>query len=194
MSITAEHPHERISIQDIIDSLGERGFGFALLIFSLPCIIAPPGLSSAPAVILIIFGAQMLFQYNQPWVPQWVGKRSVARADLEGIIRRMVPVLRRIESWCKPRLEFLIGPLGERLLGLLIIILSLVILMPGPGTNGPPGLAIAFLSIAVIERDGLLVFAGVVGSFLAMYLAITGLILFFNWIVPAVAGWLGIAW
>ena len=49
-------------------------------------------------------------------------------------------------------------------------------------------------STATLFVMSLLVFAGVVGSFLAMYLAITGLILFFNWIVPAVAGWLGIAW
>jgi hypothetical protein len=190
--IAANHPHERISIQDIIDALGERSFGFLMLMFALPCIVAPPGLSSLPAIPLFFFGAQMLFRYDRAWLPATIARRDFAKKDIEFVIRNTVPIMKRIERWCKPRMAFFVGPIGERLLGLLVILLASIIILPGPGTNGPPGVAIAFLSIAMIEKDGLLVFLGVVGSFLAMYLAISGLILFFNWIVPAVLGWFGL--
>ena len=191
--IAANHPRDRISIQDMIDALGERSFGFLLLMFSLPCIVAPPGLSSLPAIPLMFFGAQMLFRYDRAWLPATLARREFAKKDIEFVVRNTVPIMRRIERWCRPRMSFFVGPVGERLLGLLVILLASIIILPGPGTNGPPGVAIAFLSIAMIEKDGLLVFLGVVGSFVAMYLAISGLILFFNWVVPAVLGWLGIA-
>lgn len=190
--ITANHVDDRISIQDIINSLGERGFGFLLLMFSLPCMVAPPGLSSLPAIPLMFFGAQLLFRYDRAWLPVAIARRDFAKKDLDFVIKYTIPMMRRIEMWCKPRLSFFVGPIGERLLGLLVILLSGIIILPGPGTNGPPGAAIAFLAIAMIEKDGLLVFAGVVGSFVAMYLAITGLILFFEWIVPAMLGWVGL--
>jgi hypothetical protein len=61
------------------------------------------------------------------------------------------------------------------LLGLLVFVLAIVIALPGPGTNFPPGVAIVFMSIAIIERDGLLVMAGVVGSAFALYLGWLGL-------------------
>jgi hypothetical protein len=190
--ITANHLDDRISIQDIINSLGERSFGFLLLMFALPCIVAPPGLSSLPAIPLFFFGAQMLFRYDRAWLPAAIAKRDFAKKDLDYVIKYTVPLMRRIEKWCKPRMAIFVGPVGERLLGLLVILLASIIILPGPGTNGPPGIAIAFLAIAMIEKDGLLVFAGVVGSFVAMYLAITGLLLFFQWVVPAVLGWLGL--
>lgn len=189
--IAANHPRDRISIQDIIDALGERSFGFLLLMFALPCIVAPPGLSSLPAIPLFFFGAQMLFRYDRAWLPVALARRDFAKKDIEFVIRNTIPIMRRIERWCKPRMAVFVGPVGERLLGLLVILLASIIILPGPGTNGPPGVAIAFLSIAMIQKDGLLVFAGVVGSFVAMYLAITGLLLFFQWIVPAVLGWFG---
>jgi hypothetical protein len=191
--IAANHPRDRISIQDIIDALGERSFGFLLLMFALPCIVAPPGLSSLPAIPLFFFGAQMLFRYDRAWLPVAIARREFAKKDIEFVVRNTVPIMRRIEKWCKPRMAIFIGPIGERLLGLLVILLASIIILPGPGTNGPPGVAIAFLAIAMIEKDGLLVFLGVVGSFVAMYLAITGLLLFFQWIVPAVLGWFGVA-
>jgi hypothetical protein len=55
-------------------------------------------------------------------------------------------------------------------LGLLIFVLALIIALPGPGTNFPPGVTIAFMAIAIIERDGLLVLLGVVASVIALYI------------------------
>jgi hypothetical protein len=91
-------------------------------------------------------------------------------------------------------LLFLIGPVGERLLGLLIFVLAVVIALPGPLTNAPPGFAIAFMSIAIIERDGLLVFAGVLASMFALYLGFLGLHLVIEHVLPGVWEFLVSTW
>lgn len=182
--LVREFSGERISIQDIINGLGERSFGFVLLLFGLLSAVAPPGVATFTALPLMFFGLQMLAGYPTPWLPAFIAKRSIARGDLERTLERGAPIMRWIERFCRPRFLFLIGSVGERLLGLLVFILAIVIALPGPLTNAPPGIAIAFMSIAIIERDGLLVLAGILGSVLALYLGWLGLDLFVTHVLP----------
>jgi hypothetical protein len=184
VAIVQDFPKERLSLQDLIDGLGERSFGFLLLLFGVACAIAPPGFATLFSVPLLFFGLQMLAGYRTPWLPRSIAKRDFSKVDLEKTIRRAVPAMRWVETICKPRLQFLIGSVGERLLGLLVFVLAVVIALPGPGTNFPPGVAIAFMSIAIIERDGLLVLVGVLISFAALYIGWLGVHLVVTEVLP----------
>jgi hypothetical protein len=184
LQIVRNFPNERISLQELLDGLGERSFGFLLLLFGIACAIAPPGFATVFSMPLILFALQMVAGFDSPWLPRSVGARSFAKTDLEKTLKRAVPAMRWVEQICKPRFEFIVGELGERLLGLLVFILAVVIALPGPGTNFPPGVAIAFMSIAIIERDGLLVFIGVLGSMVALYIGWLGLYLVVTEILP----------
>jgi hypothetical protein len=184
LQIVRNFPEDRISLQNLLDGLGERSFGFLLLIFGIACAIAPPGFATVFSMPLLLFAAQMVAGFDSPWLPRSIGARSFAKADLEATLKRAVPAMRWVEKICRPRFEFLVGELGERLLGVLVFILTIVIALPGPGTNFPPGVAIAFMSIAIIERDGLLVFAGVLASMVALYIGFLGLQLVVTEIIP----------
>jgi hypothetical protein len=171
LALVREFPGDRLRLQDLIDGLGERSFGFLLLLFGvLSALAVIPGLATIVAIPLLLFGLQMAVGFRTPWLPKSIADRSFPRGDLAATIERAVPAMRWVETIAKPRFEFLIGRTGERLLGLLVFILAVVIALPGPGTNFPPGVAIAFMSIAIIERDGLLVLFGIVGSFIALYI------------------------
>lgn len=185
LAIVRAFPNERMTLQDLMDGLGERSFGFALLLFGvLSAIAIIPGVATIIAIPLLFFGLQMLAGYRTPWLPKSISGREFAKADLLATIERAVPAMRWVEKICKPRFMFLIGRFGERLLGLLVFILAAVIALPGPGTNFAPGVAIAFMAIAIIERDGLLVFAGVVASFFALYIGYLGLHLVVTELLP----------
>ena len=176
LDLVRKFPGERMTLQDVMNGLGERSFGFVLLLFGvLSAIAIVPGLATVTAIPLLFFGLQMLAGYRTPWLPKSISQREFAKADLLATIERAVPAMRWVETICKPRFQFLIGRFGERLLGLLVFILALVIALPGPGTNFAPGVAIAFMAIAIIERDGLLVFAGVLASLVALYIGYLGL-------------------
>lgn len=185
VAIVRAFPGEQMRLQDLMEGLGERSFGFVLLLFGvLSAIAIVPGLATITAIPLLFFGLQMLAGYRTPWLPRSISERRFPKADLLATIERAVPAMRWVETICKPRLLFLIGQVGERLLGLLVFILAIVIALPGPGTNFAPGVAIAFMAIAIIERDGLLVFAGVVGSFFALYIGYLGLHLVVTEVLP----------
>lgn len=185
VAIVRDFPREQMRLQDLMDGLGERSFGFVLLLFGvLSAIAIVPGLATITAIPLLFFGVQMLAGYRTPWLPKSISHRSFAKADLLATIQRAVPAMRWVETICKPRLTFLIGRFGERLLGLLIFVLAVVIALPGPGTNFAPGVAIAFMAIAIIERDGLLVFVGVLVSLIALYIGYLGLHLVITEVLP----------
>jgi hypothetical protein len=185
VAIVRDFPREQMTLQDLMDGLGERSFGFVLLLFGvLSAISIIPGIATIIAIPLLFFGLQMVAGYRTPWLPKSISERSFAKADLLGAIKRAVPAMRWVETICKPRWQFLIGRLGERLLGILIFILAAVIALPGPGTNFAPGVAIAFMAIAIIERDGLLVFAGVLASMFALYIGYLGLHLVVTELAP----------
>ncbi len=186
VAIVRAFPGDKMRLQDLMDGLGERSFGFVLLLFGvLSAIAIIPGLATFTAIPLLFFGLQMLAGYRTPWLPKFISQRSFAKADLLATIQRAVPAMRWVETICKPRLLFLTGRFGERLLGLLVFILAVVIALPGPGTNFAPGVAIAFMAIAIIERDGLLVFVGMLVSAFALYVGYLGL----NLVVTEVLPW-----
>lgn len=185
LALVRNFPRDRISIQNILDGLGERSFGLVLLLFGLLSAVAVvPGLATITALPLLFFGLQMLSGYHSPWLPGFIADRSFAKRDLEATIERGVPFMRWVENVCRPRLLFMTGKFGERLLGLLVFVLAMVIALPGPGTNFLPGLAIAFMAVAIIQRDGLLLLLGWLGSAFALYVGWLGLSLMFGYLWP----------
>jgi hypothetical protein len=185
IDIIEAFPAEEMTLQDLMDGLGERSFGFVLLLFGvLSAIAIVPGLATITAIPLLFFGLQMFVGYRTPWLPKFISERSFAKADLLGTVQRAVPAMRWVETICRPRLLFLTGRFAERLLGILVFVLAAVIALPGPGTNFMPGVAIAFMAIAIIERDGLLVLIGMLVSAFALYLGYLGLHLVATEVLP----------
>lgn len=183
---------ETITIREIIAAFGDRAFGFVLILFSLPnCVPAPPGVAGIVGTPVLIFGVQMMLGHHRPWLPQAVLRRSVSVERFRWIVERAEPKMRRLEAICKPRLTGLFGPFGDRVVGLFAVLVALSVLIPFPGTNFPPSIALVVVSIAVMEEDGYLLIAGfLVGlAGLAYTAAVTGAA--FHLVKGALTTWLG---
>jgi hypothetical protein len=168
---------DTITIGEIIEAFGERAFGFVLILFSLPnCVPAPPGLAGIVGTPVLIFGLQMMLGHRRPWLPGFVLRRSVQVATFRRLIDAAEPKLRRLEAFCKPRLVGLFGPLGDRFVGLFAFLAAVSVLIPFPGTNFPPSIALVIASIAIMEEDGyLLIGAYLIGlAGLTYTAAVTG--------------------
>jgi hypothetical protein len=152
---------ETITIGEIIDAFGERAFGFMLILFSLPnCVPAPPGIAGIVGTPVLIFGIQMMLGHKHPWLPGFIKRRSVSVAKFKRLIDIAEPRLQWVEGFCKPRLLPLFGPLGDRFVGLFALLVALSVLIPFPGTNFPPSIALVIASIAIMEEDGYLLIVG----------------------------------
>jgi hypothetical protein len=152
---------EAITIREIIDAFGDRAFGFVLILFSLPnCVPAPPGLAGVVGTPVLIFGLQMMLGYHHPWLPGFIMRRSVSVEKFRRLIDIAEPRLKRLETFCKPRHIWAFGPWGDRIFGLFAFLVAVSVLIPFPGTNFPPSIALVIASVAVMEEDGILLFVG----------------------------------
>jgi hypothetical protein len=166
--------NERVKLADIVAELGERAFGVAMLLFSLPNAVGIgviPGISTLFGVPQIILALQMLAGFERPWLPVWLLEKSIARADFERMIDRGLPILIRVERYLKPRAAALTGPLVERLMGLVFLVLAAVVSLPIPLGNQPPAVAMAVVALGLTARDGVFVAAGCVMGVLAVAIA-----------------------
>jgi hypothetical protein len=152
---------DTILVDEVVDHFGRRAFGALLFIFALPNLLPlPPGSTTVLGLPLVLIAPQLALGVPNLWLPRALGRRAVRRADLRRAIDRFSPPLRRIERLLAPRLEWIFGPVGDRLVGLVCTVLAIVLILPIPLGNVLPALTIATLSLGLTQRDGVVGLAG----------------------------------
>jgi hypothetical protein len=173
----------------LLGQLRERAFGLFLLVLALPCCI--PFLYGVPQVValpLLFVSAQVMIGRRLPWLPARLAARRVATGSLQSLSQRAAPWLMRIEAVSRPRLAALTHRPLDQLVGLALVVFSASILVPLPGTNTVPGVAVVIVAMGLLQRDGLMVIlGGVLGSAWIATLIVAGATL-----TSLLRGWLGI--
>jgi hypothetical protein len=147
----------RVTLRELTGVLGERAFGFMMLVLGLPNVIvmaAIPGFSTVTGVPIILIAGQLMFGRPQPWLPTVIGDRSLASEDFRKFVDRAVPHLERAEGFLRPRLAWLTRGLAERLLGAHCAVMAIILSLPIPAGNLLPALAICLAALGLIEKDG----------------------------------------
>jgi hypothetical protein len=153
---------ERVSIRQMMAAFGERAFGVLMILFCLPNMIPVPGLGSLFGIPLIVVTLQMAFGRKVPWMPEAIATKSMEGATLVKMVNGVEPRMRRIESVLKPRWTFLFSPLMDRLIGVFATLCAISIIIPLPGTNFLPAIAVILISLAVAQEDGVYLGLGTV--------------------------------
>jgi hypothetical protein len=152
---------EKVTLGEIIDSFGRRAFGALLFVLAIPNLLPlPPGSSTILGAPLMLISPQMVIGFQTLWLPRFLDDRQMSRAELARAFGKLLPWLERIEQVSGPRLVFMFGPVGDRLIGLICTLLSFVLILPIPLGNLLPALTIAVLAFSMVQRDGLLALAG----------------------------------
>lgn len=181
-----EMPAERMPLRDFVEALGDRGFAIILLVLAIPNslpIPSPPGFSTVFGVPLAFFSVQMMLGRPRPWLPERLLRRTVGRAEFRTLVARILPWLERLERWCRPRGRSLTGPIAERLLGGVYLLLSIILALPIPGGNFPPGLAMTVMALGLLEKDGRMVGIGLGIAAAAIAIVVTIAVLSFRLLV-----------
>jgi hypothetical protein len=155
--LAREHRGTRIAIGDIVEALGERGFGVLMLVLALPNAVpgpAIPGFSAILAVPLLLLTVQLALGRAEPRLPRWLLRRSISLAGFRRFLARTLPYLRRLEALLRPRPSWLTRRSGLPFLGILLVGLTLVLALPIPFANAPVALAFIVIALAFLERDG----------------------------------------
>lgn len=152
-----------VTLDWILAQLRERAFGLFLLVLALPCCI--PFLYGIPQIValpLMFVSVQLVIGRRLPWLPDRLGARTVTKDALATLAQRAEPWLLRIEAVSRPRLIALTRAPLDQLVGVALVLFSASILVPLPGTNTVPGIAVVIIAMGLLQRDGALVILGTV--------------------------------
>ena len=173
LSIAENAAGPKVSLGEIVDQLGERSFGMLLLVLGLCGWVPvwPPGVATIFGVGIGLVAIQMVLGRSQPWLPRMLTSRRLSRDRFVAVTRRIIPILRRCESFARPRLPALTRSTAERFIGVYVVLLGGVVCIPLPMTNALPALSVALIAIGLIERDGVAVLLGALsGVFSVVFL------------------------
>ena len=147
-----------IRLGELVEAIGDRGHGLLIAAFALPNVlpIYLPGLSAVFGLPLIFVALQLVLGRHRLWLPRALLRRSVSRALIARLAVTLAPWLARLERALKPRWPEVMGPVTERLAGLLAVLLGLLLSLPIPLTNIPLSAPLVLLGLALAEEDGLM--------------------------------------
>ena len=162
-------PGRKVAVGDIVEMFGDRAFGALMFVFAAPLILPmPPGVSALLGAPLIFITAQWTMGRKTLWLPKALLSRTMSMSDFRSLTAKLKPHLERLERRLRPRLTFMYNPMGDRLVGALCFILSLIVFLPIPFGNMLPSFAIAAFAIGGAERDGLAALIGWVAAILSV--------------------------
>lgn len=168
---TLGHPDDKVSFGQMLDALGERGFGLLLMLFAIPNLLpfpGVPGVSFVTGMAILFISVQLILARDEPALPAWVSAKSFSRGQLAKFIVKTNPLLRWLEKPIRPRLSPMVVGAGERMIGVVGVIHALTLALPIPMGNLPQAVALILLALALIELDGLMAIFGYIASIVAL--------------------------
>jgi hypothetical protein len=168
----AEHPGETIHLDALLRPLRNRAFGCVLLLLAVPNFIPVPlGIGGVMGTLIVGLSLQMMIGLEQPWIPRRIRQRPLRRSTVRKFLDRTLPILKKLERLCQPRLEVLTRRPFSFVTGLLLTLLGVLLALPIPFTNYLFGVMMLAYAIALIERDGALLAGLWVASIVVLVLA-----------------------
>ncbi|OAN54698.1 hypothetical protein A6A04_12000 [Paramagnetospirillum marisnigri] len=141
--------------------LAERSTLLVMLLMAALALVPSPGLPlGLVAGLGITWLALSSLGGGQASLPASLSNRALPRPILEAALRRLVPLLRRVERRARPRLPHLVVGIGGAIALVGIGLQGLLLALPLPFGNLPPAAAIVVLAAGLLWRDGLGVLAG----------------------------------
>lgn len=153
---------DRISVDQLVNDLKERGFGILFIIFcAIPALPIPAqGIATILAIPVILLAVQLIVGKNEIWLPKFIRKKSVGSSKINKVTKVALPLMKKFEYLSNPRLKFMTSPFMERIIGVFILCCSISMALPIPFSNTVPSIGIVIMSLGMMEKDGLAIIGG----------------------------------
>lgn len=183
-----DEPNGRLTINGLLQRTAGRGIFLFLILLCLPFITPVP----LPGVSLVVGGVIFILGWRHALgltarLPAWLGERELPLARRRRMLQFSLKFVRLLERLARPRQHRWLDRAPVRCLnGCVLAALGLLLTLPlpVPFTNSLPGYAVILISASIMERDGLLIWAGYLVGLLALaYLVfiVVGGVQLFDW-------------
>lgn len=142
-----------VTLRNLTERLGDRTFGMLLVLAAI--FSAIPFVSLIGGLLIAILGLQMTIGLTNTWLPKSILDWQLPPDKVRKALSTFEPKVRSIERYVRPRWQFTEAPIVDRINGVIIAVLGMIITLPIPLTNLAPAFVVVFLGLGLMERDGL---------------------------------------
>jgi hypothetical protein len=182
--LAREHSDAGLTLGEVFERMGDRGFGLLLVILSLPSAlpIPAPGYSTPLGMLMALLAVQMMLGRTTPWLPERAARMRLHGKFIDAMLGFFSRLFDRLEFLIRPRMRWVGSRAGLAGLGTLVLIMSCLMILPVPLTNTAPAIVIFLTGIGLTEEDGLFsLFAAVLGvAATALYAVVVYLLVRFG--------------
>jgi hypothetical protein len=159
-------PRTGITLSELIRSVGNDGLlilvALLTLVFLIP--ISIPGVSTVFGAAILLISVSRLIDRDL-WIPSKLEHRVIGTRKLRPLLRKALSWLKKLERVSKPnRIQWLVAAGAVAFFNNAALILGAVLLMMPfgliPFSNTFPAVAILFLAIGLLQRDGVCILLG----------------------------------
>ncbi len=169
-AVTGNLPPDGVTLAEIRDLVGQDGLllltAFLTIVFMVP--VSIPGVSTVFGAAILLIGISRLLGRNL-WLPERIAHRVLPAEKLRAGLNQGSKWLHRLERVSRPhRLSWFVSNGVMDTVSSCALITGAVLLMAPfgliPFSNTLPALALLFLAIGLLQRDGLCILFGHVAN------------------------------
>lgn len=155
----------KLTLHEIVEAFGERGFGALILIIALISLFPwPPGSKAILSVPIILLALELAFQRERVWLPGWTLSRGLPRQTFAQALARVRKPILWVERLSRPRMPWLTGEAADVVTGFVCVFLAVMMALPVPFGDLLPGATLIMLGLGVMQRDGAAILLGALGT------------------------------
>lgn len=155
--LAREHSDAGLTLGDVVQRIGDRGFGLLLVVLSLPSALPIPaaGYSTPFGILILLLALQMLCGRTTPWVPAKAAGLQLKGKFLDTMLHFAGMFFSKVEFLIRPRLRWVGSRAGRVFMAVLVMIMAGLMILPIPLTNTFPAFVIFIIGVGLTEEDGL---------------------------------------
>lgn len=166
-------PADEVSLAQILELIGREGLLLFCLFLTLPFMVpvSIPGVSTVFGAVILLIGVSLVFD-RTPWLPDRFMRKEFPAGKLKAAMEKGMVWVQRLERISRRRwLAMTHGPLMHVINGSMVLLGAVLLMAPFgliPFSNTLPGLAVLFLAIGLLQRDGVCIVLGYLTNLLTM--------------------------
>jgi hypothetical protein len=180
---------ERVSMRAMAQAHGPEAYGTLLLLLAIPCLLPVPGVGTVLGVGMAALAVTMWRGHCAPCLPQRVAELELSRHWAQRVLVGLASAYALAGRHARARLSHLAISGRRSATALAVGLMAAIIVMPIPFGNLLPAVALVFIGLGLVFRDGVAVILGLVMSGVAL-IATTGVLLMaWVWGSEWILGW-----
>ncbi|MFO0123432.1 MAG: exopolysaccharide biosynthesis protein [Inhella sp.] len=159
---------ERVSMRDIAQAHGPEAHGTLLLLLAMPCLLPVPGVGTLLGLGMVALAVAMWRGQGTPYLPHRVANLELSRHWAQRVLQGLASAYALAGRHAKARWSHLTGPTWHSVIALVVALMAVIVVMPIPFGNVLPSLALTFIGLGLVFKDGIAVLLGLMGAGLAV--------------------------